>query len=93
MPRQLLEYLVTGIYTVRNSVEIHLKIVANVMTKECYTLKYVPDQETCFNCNSSAEMQTKFIVSYVQSSKVMQVCKAILQLQWCKSQFLPVFLT
>lgn len=32
VPRQLLEDLVTGTYTVRNSVEIHLRIVANVMT-------------------------------------------------------------
>lgn len=82
MPRELLEYLVTGTYTVRNSVKMHLKIMANVMTKECYNFKYVPDQETCFICNSSIEMERKLILSYVQSFKVvMQVCKAILQLQ------------
>lgn len=69
---------------VRNTVEIHLKIMANVMTKEYYGSKYVPDQETCFNCNSSVEMERKLVLSYVRSFKVRQVCKAILQLQWCK---------
>lgn len=38
-------------------------------------------------------MERKLNLSYVQSFEVMQVCKATLQLQWCKSQFLPVFLT
>lgn len=93
MPRQLTEYLLTGTYTVRNTVEIHLKIMANVMTKECCSFKYVPDQETWFNCNSSVEMERKLILSYVWSFKVRRVCKAILQLQWCKIQFLPLFLT